>query len=164
MIPRCRIHFSSLLIASLALLQPADLRPLNASPAQQKSVTVWTASVQGPFPSGNASAQPNLSLVFDPPSNEARDQSFRLIVRPDLWGRQARFRFSNAFGVHPVTFDGVYAGLQLGGGAIVPGRTGQFYSAANRRSLSRLANHGGAIRSSLLLFAIPPRFNSGDAN
>jgi lysophospholipase L1-like esterase len=59
--------------------------------------------------------------VFDPPSNEARDQSFRLIVRPDLWGKQARFRFSNAFGVRPVTFDGVYAGLHLGGGAIVPG-------------------------------------------
>ena len=112
---------STVVIASLALLQAAGGRPLLASPAQQNWVTVWAASVQGPFPSGNASAQPNLSLVFDPSSNGARDQSFRLIVRPDLWGKQARFRFSNAFGVRPVTFDGVYAGLHLGGGAVVSG-------------------------------------------
>jgi lysophospholipase L1-like esterase len=84
-------------------------------------VTVWAASVQGPYPSGNASAQPNLSLVFDPSSNGSRNQSFRLIVRPDLWGRQARFRFSNALGDRPVTFDGAYVGLQLSGSAIVPG-------------------------------------------
>jgi len=112
---------STVVIASLALLQAVGFQPLLADPAQQKWVTVWTASVQGPFPSGNASAQPNLSLVFAPPSNGARDQSFRLIVRPDVWGKQARFRFSNAFGVHPITFDGIYAGLHLGGGAIVPG-------------------------------------------
>ena len=35
-----------------------------------------------------------------------------MIVRPDIWGRQARLRFSNAFGTKPVTFDGVYVGLQ----------------------------------------------------
>jgi lysophospholipase L1-like esterase len=116
-----RSHFVSLPIASLALLQAASLPQILASSAKQKWVTVWTASVQGPFPSGNASAQPNLSLVFNPPSNGARDQSFRLIVRPDLWGKQARFRLSNQFGVRPVTFDGVYAGLHLGGGAIVSG-------------------------------------------
>jgi lysophospholipase L1-like esterase len=113
--------FSPLLIASLALLEAGSLPPLLGAPAQQKWVTVWTASVQGPYPSGNASAQPNLGLVFDPPSNEARDQSFRLIVRPDMWGRQARLRLSNVLGARPVTFDGAYVGLQLSGSAIVPG-------------------------------------------
>ena len=43
------------------------------------------------------------------------------MVRPDIWGRQARLRFSNAFGTRPVTFDGVFVGLQLGGAALVQG-------------------------------------------
>jgi hypothetical protein len=48
----------------------------------------------------------------------ARDQTFRLIVRPDLWGRQARLRLTNVFGTKPVTFDGVFVGLQVGGAAV----------------------------------------------
>jgi hypothetical protein len=31
---------------------------------QTNWVTSWTASVQGPYPVGNPSAQPDLSLVF----------------------------------------------------------------------------------------------------
>jgi len=42
-------------------------------------------------------------------------------VRPDLWGRQARIRLSNAFGSKPVTFDGVYVGLQWGSAALLRG-------------------------------------------
>jgi lysophospholipase L1-like esterase len=84
--------------------------------AQTKWVTVWTASVQGPYPTGNASAQPDLRFAF--PSPTARDQTFRLIVQPDIWGRQTRIRLSNVFGTRPVTFDGVFAGLHLAGGAI----------------------------------------------
>jgi len=108
------------MVGLLALL-PADGVPRAPAAARQKWVTVWTASVQGPYPSGNASAQPNLSRVFDSPASGARDQSFRLIVRPDLWGREARFRFSNVMGTRPVTFDGLFAGLQLDAGTIVPG-------------------------------------------
>ena len=37
-------------------------------------VTSWAASVQGPYPVGNPSAQPNLSLVFPAPEAGARDQ------------------------------------------------------------------------------------------
>src|SRR5882672_1532741 len=84
-------------------------------------VTSWAASVQGPYPVGNPSAQPNLSLVFPSPGDGARDQSFRLIVKPEHWGRQARLRFSNALGTRPVTFDGVFAGLQWSSSALVPG-------------------------------------------
>lgn len=82
--------------------------------------TVWTASVQGPYPVGNPSAQPDMSRVFPVPAEGARDQSFRLIVRPDVWGPAARIRLSNALGTRPVTFDGVYAGLQLSGPALMP--------------------------------------------
>jgi lysophospholipase L1-like esterase len=103
-----------LLLLFLALLPAAE-------PSGQKWVTSWTASVQGPYPSGNPSAQPNLSLVFPSAETGARDQTFRLIVRPDIWGRQARLRLSNVFGTRPVTFDGVFAGLQMSGAALVPG-------------------------------------------
>ena len=40
---------------------------------------------------------------------------------PEVWGKQARLRFSNALGTKPVTFDGVYVGLQLGSATVAPG-------------------------------------------
>src|SRR5689334_18886028 len=86
--------------------------------AQQKWVTTWTASSQGPYPSGNASAQPDLRFAIPVPAMGARDQTMRLMVQPDLWGSQTRLRLSNVFGTGPVTFDGVYAGLQLSSGAV----------------------------------------------
>jgi lysophospholipase L1-like esterase len=107
-----RVITASLFIAS----------SLNASAANNENwVVSWTGSVQGPYPIGNPSAQPDQKFDFPDPSAGARDQTFRLMVRPDLWGRQARIRLSNAFGTKPVTFDGVYAGLQWGSAALVPG-------------------------------------------
>ena len=87
----------------------------------EKWVTTWAASVQGPYPTGNPSAQPNLHFAFPAATVGARDQTFRLIVRPDVWGRQARLRFSNVFGTKPLTLDGVFAGVHLGGGAVAAG-------------------------------------------
>ena len=84
-------------------------------------VVSWTGPVQGPYPVGNPSAQPDPKFAFPNPAIGARDQTFRLMVRPDLWGRQARIRLSNAFGTTPVTFDGIYAGLQWGSAALVRG-------------------------------------------
>jgi lysophospholipase L1-like esterase len=98
-----------------------SIASVSVSAAPQHWVTSWAASVQGPFPSGNASAQPNLTLVFPVPAAGARDQSFRLIVRPDIWGASARIRLSNVFGTTPVTFDGIFAGVQMSGSAVLPG-------------------------------------------
>jgi hypothetical protein len=53
-----------------------------------------------------------------------------LVVRPSLWGRQARLRFSNAFGTKPLSLDGVFVGLQMGGAAVVPGTNRPSASAA----------------------------------
>ncbi|MEP6715208.1 MAG: GDSL-type esterase/lipase family protein [Terriglobia bacterium] len=120
--PRRWTYSARLLVAALALWHADSAsRMLAAERGGPNWVTTWAASVQGPYPVGNASAQPNLSLTFNPPEGGARDQSFRLIVRPDLWGRRARFRLSNALGTRPVTFDGVFAGLQLSGAAVIPG-------------------------------------------
>src|SRR5260370_30673488 len=88
----------------------------------QKWVTSWTGSVQGPYPVGNPSAQPDLRFAFPTPETGARDQSFRLIVRPDLWNRQVRLRFSNALGARSVTFDGVHFGLQPGAALLLARR------------------------------------------
>lgn len=84
-------------------------------------VASWTASAHGLYPVGNATAQPELKLTFPSETRGAVDQSFRMIVRPDIWGGQARIRLSNAFGTKPVTFDGIYVGLQTSGSAVLPG-------------------------------------------
>jgi len=86
-----------------------------------KWVTTWAASVQGPYPTGNPSAQPDQRFAFPVPANGAHDQTLRMIVRPDVWGRQVRLRFSNVFGTRPLTIDDVHAGVQLSGAALVAG-------------------------------------------
>jgi alkanesulfonate monooxygenase SsuD/methylene tetrahydromethanopterin reductase-like flavin-dependent oxidoreductase (luciferase family) len=64
----------------------------------EKWVVSWTASAQGPYPIGNPSAQPDQRFAFPSAEAGANDQTFRLIVRPDIWGREARLRFTNVFG------------------------------------------------------------------
>ena len=110
------VRFLTTLILLTAMATAAP-----AATAAEKWAAAWTGSVQGPYPSGNATAQPNLSLAFPAPERGAHDQSFRLIVKPDIWGRQTRIRLSNAFGTQPVTFDGVFVGVQMSGAAILPG-------------------------------------------
>jgi lysophospholipase L1-like esterase len=94
--------------------------PLSHS-ATTSWATAWSASVQGPYPVGNASAQPDLRFAFPSPASGAHDQTFRLILRPDIWGPQLRLRFSNVLGDRPVTFDGVFAGIHQDAAAIVAG-------------------------------------------
>lgn len=94
----------------------------NAVLAQgQKWVASWAASAHGPYPSGNASAQPVLQYTIESAETGAADQTFRLIIRPNLWGNRVRLRFSNAFGTQPVTFDDVFVGLQSSAGNIAAG-------------------------------------------
>jgi lysophospholipase L1-like esterase len=95
--------------------------PVAVAQDGQKWVASWTGSAQGPYPIGNPSAQPDQRFAFPSPDLGARDQTFRLVMRPDIWGGQARVRFTNVFGTHPVTLDGCFVGLQLGGPAIVKG-------------------------------------------
>ncbi len=94
--------------------------PLLAQPSSGWT-TAWAASVQGPYPVGNVSLPTRLEQVLTSPETGARNQSFRLIVRPDVWGPQARLRLSNALGTKPVTFDDVFVGLQLSGSAVLKG-------------------------------------------
>jgi lysophospholipase L1-like esterase len=107
-------------LAIIATLLIVCSQPASAQDGQ-KWVAAWAASAQGPYPVGNPSAQPDLRFALPEPATGARDQTFRLMLRPSVWGREARIRFSNAFGSKPLTVDEVFAGLQLGGPALLNG-------------------------------------------
>jgi lysophospholipase L1-like esterase len=109
---------AALIVAAITLLA---IELASTAQAADKWITSWVASAQGPYPTGNPSAQPVLKFAFPTPEVGANDQTFRLVLMPDIWGRQARIRFTNVFGTKPVTFDGVYAGLQLGSATLVAG-------------------------------------------
>ena len=66
------LHLAFLFVIALG---PA---PSAQAQAQEKWVTAWAASVQGPYPVGNPSAQPDLRFAFPSPASGARDQTFRL--------------------------------------------------------------------------------------
>src|SRR5260370_30785881 len=69
-----------------------------------------------------ANIQPDLGFPFpDANTAGATDQTFRIIVKPDLGSNTMRFRFSNVFGTQPVTFIKVTVALQEYCGNVVPG-------------------------------------------
>src|SRR5215831_8637089 len=108
-------RFVCLIATGIILLLPHTL----AAQQGEKWVVSWVASAHGPYPVGNPSAQPDQRFAFPSAPSGANDQTFRLIVRPDIWGRQARLRLTNMFGTKAVTFDDVFVGLQMGGPALV---------------------------------------------
>jgi lysophospholipase L1-like esterase len=102
-------------------LAVAVLAALATPAAAQQWVASWTGASHGPYPVGNPTAQPELKFALPSPEQGANDQTFRLIVKPTVWGSQTRIRLSNAFGKKPVTFDGAFIGLQESGAAVWPG-------------------------------------------
>ncbi len=106
-----------------------------AADEPKKWVASWTASVHGPYPAGNPSAPPDMKLAIPSAEAGARDQSFRLILKPEIWGREARLRFSNALGSRPVTFADVHVGLQQTSSALIAG-TNQPVSFRGRKSVT----------------------------
>ena len=71
---------------ALALLLPGLAAAQTApQPPAQKWAAVWAGSAHGPYPSGNPTAQPEMKFAFPSADTGASDQSFRMIVRPDLF-------------------------------------------------------------------------------
>ena len=103
------------LLGVFAMVLPAG------AAAPDRFVAAWASSAHGPYPVGNPTAQPDMKFAFPDAATGARDQSFRMIVKPDIWGRQARIRLSNAFGKRDVTFDGAHVGLHNSSSAVVAG-------------------------------------------
>ena len=75
----------------------------------------------GSLPRGQCLGAAGSDDGFPDPKRGARNQSFRLIVKPEIWGCQARLRLSNVFGNQAVTFAGVHVGLQQAGSAVTAG-------------------------------------------
>src|SRR5882672_6706733 len=77
-----------------------------------------------PTKSAVANIQPDLSFPFPNAKTSgaaANNQTFRSIVKPDLWGQQMRVRLSNVFGNQPLTFNAVTLALQEYGANLVRG-------------------------------------------
>jgi lysophospholipase L1-like esterase len=148
--------FQKLRLASLSLIVtlswPAWAQ-VGRIPADQKWVATWAASVHGPYPSGNASAQPDLKFAFPDPAQGAVDQSFRLIVKPDLWGDRFRIRLANTFGTHAITFDQIYVGISATSGTIVKG-TNHAVLFGGQPSVNIAA--GAAVFSDAIDVKLPP--------
>jgi len=81
-------------------------------------VTTWAGVAHGTYPLGTAVLQPVLTFAFPNATTSANEQSFRMTVRPTVWGDTFRFRFSNVFGSQPLTLDNIYVGLQASAGTI----------------------------------------------
>jgi lysophospholipase L1-like esterase len=126
-----------MIVLSRRLLLQAVVAVGFASPALAADawVATWVASAHGPYPSGNPSGQVVQDFAFPDAAQGARDQTIRMMVRPDLWGRTIRLRFSNAFGTRPLALDGVFVGLQASGGNVAP-RTNQPVTFARARSVT----------------------------
>jgi lysophospholipase L1-like esterase len=71
-----------------------------------------------------ANIQPDLSFPFPNAKSSgatAVNQTFRSIIKPDLWGRTMRVKFSNVFGDQPLTLNAVTLALQEYAANLVPG-------------------------------------------
>jgi len=94
--------------------------------------------------------------VFETAADGAIDQTFRLIVKPDLWGKAARIRLSNVFGARPVTFDDVFVGLQSRGGNLASGTNRQVRFEGGRTSVTIAAGASVASDAIVLEFVKRP--------
>ena len=109
------------LLRSLPAMALASVARPAAAQASPDWATAWAASAQGPYPVGFTSAQPDQGRSLLDPAGGARDQSFRMVLRPCFWGPRLRLRFSNAFGTRALAIGDAWVGVQAGGAALLPG-------------------------------------------
>ncbi|HWA18351.1 MAG TPA: GDSL-type esterase/lipase family protein [Devosia sp.] len=72
---------------------------------------ISTVIAPGEFQANEYFTQPD-AVIEALPDSVAKDQSFRMVLRPDLWGDTFRFRFSNVFGSGSITLGAASVGLQ----------------------------------------------------
>ncbi|MGX1472092.1 UNVERIFIED_CONTAM: lysophospholipase L1-like esterase [Streptomyces canus] len=100
------------------------MRRRAARGARLLAVTVAAAALQA-TPAPAAVSPPDGVITWGtsayPIGDSAADRGYRMVVHTSVGGRDPRIRLSNAFGHQPVTFDSVYAGLQLKDAELVRG-------------------------------------------
>ncbi len=105
---------SALLVLTGVFAPPtwaADSRPWVAS---------WETAPSGTFRNGTTPALVNLAFP-NAATEGANEQTLRMIIKPDLWSKKMRLRFSNAYGTQPITFGAVKVGVQAFSGNLVAG-------------------------------------------
>ena len=123
-----RVAVVVLLAASVGLNSPASL----AQEGPKKWVASWASSMQGAYvysppapldsPFHIYAINPDLRFAFPNATTDgAVEQTFRLIVKPDLFGEGYRLRFSNFFGTQAVTLKAISVAVQDYAGNIIPG-------------------------------------------
>ncbi|MEP7240977.1 MAG: GDSL-type esterase/lipase family protein [Devosia sp.] len=120
-------------VASVAVVLGANATTV--ATAADGWVATWATAQQGAWatpaapagltPPGEFQAtiyftQPD-AVRYALPDSTATDQTFRMIVRPDLWGTTVRFRFSNVFGTSPLVIGTADVGLQAVAAEIIGG-------------------------------------------
>lgn len=152
-LPRLRASFLALtLLSALALAPNSYAQTMGA----KGWVTSWATSTQDPLPAGFAVGNPPVNSpqwaqMF--PGNQASNQTFRMIVRPQAGGEQVRLRFSNLVGNKPVTFDRLSVAQRVNG-KIIDGtsRKPVSFGGANKVTLAA----GQDIYSDPINFAVTP--------
>ena len=117
------------MLAFIVLLSAAA--SAKAQSAGQKWAASWATSIQGLYTAPTApqgpsvpayGPQPDLSFALpNATSAGASNQTFRMIIKPDLWGQTVRVKFSNFFGTQPISFSAATIGLQSYQANITPG-------------------------------------------
>jgi lysophospholipase L1-like esterase len=115
-----RILIATAATAALAGAGVAQATAASNTPSW-KWVAAWTAAAQGVLSGQPGSPSPDLAFAFPDYSVGAQEQTFRLIIKPDLWENEARLRLTNLFGTQPVTFGSVTVAWQSNPGDITPG-------------------------------------------
>jgi len=108
-------------LALLATMLFVSLLLLTGEAGAQQWVASWTASVHGPYPVGNPTAQPELKYAFASAPQGARNQSFRMIVRARCVGTADAHPALQCLRHPAVTFNDTFVGLQESGSAILKG-------------------------------------------
>jgi lysophospholipase L1-like esterase len=107
-------------LAGVAVAQTTTIAYNAPASPSWKWVASWTTAAQGVLSSQPGSPSPDLAFAIPDYSVGAQEQTFRLIIKPDLWENEARLRLTNLFGTQPVTFESVTVAWQSSPGDITP--------------------------------------------
>jgi lysophospholipase L1-like esterase len=134
------VPFAAILSLTSLLGAPGFTAP-ESGEQEHKWVATWTTPISGALTKTDVaewglskkaiailqqrpeSAQADFDAL---PDGQASDQSFRMIVKPDLWGDTVRVRLSNVFGSHEISLTAVAIGLRESGGNLVRGTSVRF--------------------------------------
>jgi lysophospholipase L1-like esterase len=111
---------SIILAAAFAGATVAQTTSASEAFANWKWAASWAAAAQGVLSRQPGSPSPDLEFAFPSYTAGAQEQTFRIIIKPDLWESEGRLRLTNLWGTQAVTFGSVTVAWQNSPGNIIP--------------------------------------------